>query len=170
MAKILSRQEDGCVGSTLHKSVWTVHSGRNRHYHWVTRTWTPPPPLAFPRGYQQIHPTHDARSTLFFPVAHHTVVPSPYSLWNYQTCQGMRIGIQDCAYNRLIEVMQTPLRYTFILCYRRPWSHHSGSLTQLVQMPERLSTRLLWCQNRCNTGNLHCEGSRSGSLLDCQWG
>lgn len=109
--------------------VWTVHSGGNRHNHWVTWTELTAPTLAFPRGYRQIHSTHCAGSTLPFRVAHHAVP----SLWTCQTFQVMRIGIQDCLIEALQSRMQTPLRYTFILYYLPPWSHLSGCLTQLVQ-------------------------------------
>lgn len=108
---------------------WTVHCRRNRYNHWVTWTELTAPPLAFPRGYWQIHSTGSAGSTLCFPVAHHTVP----SFWTCQTFQVMRIGIQDCLIEALQSRMQTPLRYTFILYYLPPWSHLSGSLTQLVQ-------------------------------------
>lgn len=74
------------------------------------------PPLAFPRDEnQQIHSAWGAGSTPLFSCVASSRIP----LWTQQTFQA-RLEMQDREVNRLIEahiVMQTPLRYTLILCY-----------------------------------------------------
>lgn len=130
------------------------------------------PPLPFPRGSWQTHSTQETLVRLYSFLWHHPVASTRHPLWTHQTFQLLRIRTQDCEVDRLTEAMQsrsqTPSSHTFILCYLPPWSHRSGSLAQLVQMPETLSAALLWCQNSLNAA-WELAPCRSGTLQDCQW-
>ncbi len=87
----LMDEHDGCEGSTLHAVLSKLFTLRvtdaNTELHGLNSL---PCALVFPRGYQQIHSTQDAGSTLFFPVALLSVAPTCLSFYTHQTLHTIR--------------------------------------------------------------------------------
>lgn len=138
-------KKNGCDNSTLHTICLNSSFWEGQTLSLSYMDWTHCPPISIPKRIDSLH----TLCWLFFPVAQSNVSSTCHSLWTYWTLWIIKkTGIHPCFWRYLSKQsrIQTPLSYTFILYYLPPWFHPSWSLMQLLQMPERLSTRLSWHQ------------------------